>query len=451
MSSSCAPESPLDVAVIGGGGAGLLAGIAAARAGARAIVFERNAQPGLKVALAGGGRCNFTNTYAPREFIRAFGDAHAGKLGQALRAFDNRALVELLERHGVRGVLEQGYRLYTASGRGRDLVDALQRELAVAGARLAVRSRIERVCAVAPRGFSLHGLFDGCPGERHAAAVVVCTGGLSYPGTGSTGDGHAWARELGHTVTALRPGLVGLVVDEEWPKRLSGLSCPDARVRLLRAERAGARKPLAEERAGLLFTHFGLSGPAVIDLSLVFVRQALGRAGVELDFFPDRHAEQLDRDLAGALRARPHGRVAEALSGLPERLREALAERLGEEGRCKAGRLSREARRRLTGLLKALPLTVVGTREMQHGEVTVGGVCWDEIDPATMQSRRIPGLYFAGEILDVAGRCGGFNLQAAFSTGYLAGLSAAGARVGRRGRDGGETGRAPDETAREST
>lgn len=422
MSSSCAPDLPLDVAVIGGGGAGLLAGIAAARAGARTAVFERNAEAGNKVAIAGGGRCNFTNTFEPREFIRAFGDTHAGKLGHALRAFDNRTLIEMLKRHGVRGVLEQGYRLYTESGRGRDLVGALLNELVTAGARLTTHSQIESVRATPPRGFSLHGLFAGRPGEQRAVTVVVCTGGLSYPTTGSTGDGHAWARELGHTVTDLRPGLVGLVVEEEWPKTLSGLSCPDTGVRLFSPD---GRKPVAEERADLLFTHFGLSGPAVLDLSLVFVRNERGTARVAVDFFPERTAGQIDQDLLVALRARPHRRVADAVPGLPERLRETLVMQLGPDGACKARQFPREARRRLVELLKAAPLTVTGTREMEHGEVTVGGIRWDEIDAVTMQSRLVPGLFFAGEILDVAGRCGGFNLQAAFSTGYLAGLSAA--------------------------
>jgi hypothetical protein len=282
------------------------------------------------------------------------------------------------------------------------------------------------VRATPPSGFSLKGVFAGRPGERQAATVIICTGGLSYPKTGSTGDGYAWARELGHTVTDLRAGLVGLVVEEDWPKKLSGLACPDACVRLRAlTSAAGSAKPLAEERADLLFTHFGLSGPAVIDLSLVFVRRQLDRARIELDFFPERTAEQLDRDLTEALRAHPHGNIADAIEGLPERLREALTALLGTEGQCKARQFPREARRRLVELLKAAPLTVTGTREIQHGEVTVGGVLWDEIDPATMQSRLVPGLFFAGEILDIAGRCGGFNLQSAFSTGYLAGLSAA--------------------------
>jgi len=427
MARSSSDDSPIDVAVIGGGAAGLLAGIAAARAGARTVVFERNAEPGRKVAIAGGGRCNFTNTCAPREFIRAFGDPNAVMLGHALRAFPNQHLIELLERRGVRSVLEQGYRLYTATGRGRDVADALTAELADAGARLSRSSTITYIRATVGSAlplFLLSGTFAGREGQQPARTVIVCTGGLSYPQTGSTGDGLAWARALGHATTDTQPGLVGLTVGEEWPKTLRGVSCADVRVTLRQAaQRSG--KALAEERADLLFTHTGLSGPAVIDLSLVFVRRQLGRARLELDFFPGQSTAALDRQLTEAFRAHPRRGIATAIDGLPGRLREALVALLGEDGRHKAGQFPREARRRLVELLKSTPLTVIGTREIEHGEVTVGGVAWEGIDPATLGSRRVPGLFFAGEVLDLAGRCGGFNLQAAFSTGYLAGRSAA--------------------------
>jgi predicted Rossmann fold flavoprotein len=421
-------NEPIEVAVIGGGAAGLLAGLAAARAGARTVVFERNAQPGRKVAMAGGGRCNFTNTLTPRAFIRAFGDPNAAKLGHALRTFPARQLIELLERHGVRSVLEQGYRLYAASGRGQDVVDALVAELRAAGAQLLLSSTISHIRVTTQAGDSrwvLSGTFAGRPGERSAQTVIACTGGLSYPKTGSTGDGLAWARTLGHATTGTRPGLVGLIVDEDWPKGLTGVSCDDVRVKL-RGMPVKPGKVLAEERAGLLFTHFGLSGPAILDLSLVYVRKELDRARLELDFFPELSAATLDRQLTETLRAHPQRSVAKAICGLPERLRGALVGLLGQDGQRGSAQFPRKARRRLVGLLKEVPLTVVGTREIEHGEVTVGGVAWEEIDPKTLESKHVPGLFFAGEVLDLAGRCGGFNLQAAFSTGFLAGRSAAG-------------------------
>ena len=216
-----------DVAVIGAGAAGLLAGIAAARAGARTVVYERMKTPARKVALSGGGRCNFTNTLDPRQFVRLFGDPHAACLGHALRAFSGRQLVELLAVHGVEGELERGYRLYTRSGRGLDVVEALRAELEQAGGRLVTNARI--ITVRAENGlYSLSGVFSGGMEEqRRARAVVVCTGGLSYPVTGSTGDGYGWAREFGHAVTELRPALVGLTTEETWPRAIQGLAWDD--------------------------------------------------------------------------------------------------------------------------------------------------------------------------------------------------------------------------------
>ena len=425
MAQTLPGDSPIDVAIIGGGAAGLLAGIAAGRSGAKTVVLERNAQPGRKIAIAGGGRCNFTNTHKPREFIRAFDDPNAKNLGHALRAFPNTQLVELLERHGVQSVLEQDYRLYTASGRGRDVTEALVSELQASGAELLLDSTIQRTHATPEdkARFLLSGTFAGRVGQRAARSVVICTGGLSYPDTGSTGDGLKWASALGHATTETRPGLVGLHVDEDWPKELRGVSCADVRVRLRKA--GGLGKPIAEAQADLLFAHFGVSGPAVMDLSLAFVRSKLDRAQLDLDFFPRQNVEALDRKLVKVLQAHPQRSVADAIADLPGRLRSALVETLGKDGQCNAGQFSRDARCKLVRALKSTRLTITGTREIQHGEVTVGGVAWEGIHPATLESRHVPGLYFAGEVLDIAGHCGGFNLQAAFSTGYLAGCSAA--------------------------
>ena len=435
----------LDVAIIGGGAAGLLAGIAAARAGARAVVYERMPTPARKIAIAGGGRCNFTNTLSTREFVRRFGDKNAAKLGHALRAFSNDELVALLARRGVEGQIEHGYRIFTKSGRGADVVRALALELKEAGGVLECEARISAVERTARACFILEGQFGGSDERREAGAVVICTGGLSYPATGSTGDGYAWARALGHTVTPLRAALVGLAIEESWPAELQGLSWEDAEVTLrpcstgvppvhmgkmpMPRGRMPALRPLCTECGEILFTHFGISGPAILDLSNVFVASGLKRARLELDFFPELTREELDKQLLACIMRFPNRTLAHAFEGfprqIPARLLERWQEALGPSGTQPMCRFPKETRLKLLGLMKQSTLTIAGTRGVEYGEVTAGGVAWEEIDPATLESRLCPGLFFAGEILDVAGRCGGFNLQAAFSTGFLAGQSAA--------------------------
>jgi predicted Rossmann fold flavoprotein len=419
-----------DVAVIGAGGAGLLAGIAAARAGARTVICERMKTPGRKVAISGGGRCNFSNTLDPRSFVRLFGDKNARHLGHALRAFSNQDMIGLLAGHGVEGQLEKGYRLYTKSGRGMDVVQALHSEFEKSGGVLEPLARIASIKRLESGGqYGLDGSFNAIPGMRRARAVVVCTGGLSYPVTGSSGDGYAWARFFGHHVSDLRAALVGLTVEESWTKSLQGLAWPNAAVTLSEIQSGPAakkKKPLCVERAEILFTHFGISGPVILDVSNTFVASKLRRARLLVDFFPTQSAEQLDLQLLERFKQTPHRGVARALDGLlPNRLLEYLESSLGEEGQCPVNRLPKTARLKLLNQLKQMQLTVTGTRGIEFGEVTAGGITFDEIDPATLQSKLAPGLFFAGEILDVAGRCGGFNLQAAFSMGYLAGTSAA--------------------------
>jgi predicted Rossmann fold flavoprotein len=424
-------QNVADVAVIGAGGAGLLAGIAAASAGARTLLYERNKAPAKKVSISGGGRCNYTNTLDPRSFVKLFGDKNSAQLGHALRAFSNQQVIDLLKNHGVEGQVERNYRLYTKSGRGGDVVEALVKEFQSHGGTLLLNSRILSFTRLPDGLFELVLHRTGHEEVRRAKTVVIATGGLSYPVTGSTGDGYDWARTAGHTVTRLRAALVGLTVEEAWTKTLQGLAWEDAQISLYPFPPGGNRaspqgKPLGSERAEFLFTHFGISGPAILDISNVFVNHGLTRGLLLLDFFPDQKREELEALLQERFRQFPNRVATRALDGLlPNRLMEFFEAQLGADGAVSACRFPKTARAKLLDLFKRLPLTVTGTRDMCYGEVTAGGVEWDEIDPRTMESRRMPGLFFAGEVLDVAGRCGGFNLQAAFSTGYLAGREAA--------------------------
>jgi len=421
-------DQATEVAVIGAGGAGLLAGIAAARAGARTVVYERNAKPARKVAISGGGRCNFSNTLDARGFVKLFGDEHARLLGHALRAFSNEELIHMLAARGVAGAVERHYRLYTKSGRGQDVVDALVAELRDAGGELVSGAHVTGLERDTASGLFRLTLAQKEPASR-ARSVIVCTGGLSYPATGSTGDGYAWARESGHGVTDLKPALVGLSVAEQWPRKLAGLAWEDALVELWplpsKAQIENRKSKISTERAEILFTHFGVSGPAVIDTSNAFVRSGLQSARVTIDFFPDSSREQLDADLLNRFKQNAGRIPAVALKGLlPARLLEHFASELGRDAQTYVSKLPKAGRMKLLEAFKHTELTVTGTRGMEFGEVTAGGVAWEDLDPATLESRRVPGLFFAGEILDLTGRCGGFNLQAAFSTGYLAGLKA---------------------------
>lgn len=419
----------IDVAIIGAGGAGFLAAIGAARSGARTVLFERMKTPAKKVVISGGGRCNFSNTLDARKFVRLFGDRNSTKLGNALRSLSNEDVIELLKAHGVEGQLEKNYRLYTKSGRGADVVAALSAELQKSGGSMELRARILTIKkATSENGesfFELAGTFGETEGVRRAKTIVISTGGLSYPVTGSTGDGYTWAREFGHKTTSLRAALVGLVAAEQWTRALQGLAWPDAQVSLW-ADAKLQGKPFCVERAEILFTHFGISGPAILDASNAFVASTLKQATLTIDYFPDETREALDARLLERFREFPNRTAARAMDGLmPARMLEHCEAQLGAVAQTSVCRLPKTARLKLLDLLKSTRLTITGTRGIEFGEVTAGGIEWDEIDSATMESKCAPGIFFAGEILDLAGRCGGFNLQAAFSTGYLAGQCAA--------------------------
>lgn len=403
----------VDVVVVGAGAAGMMAAIHAARRGRATLLLEKSARPGLKILISGGGRCNLTTTRSGDDLEAQFGARRGRFLRHALRAFPPAALRAFVEHAGVPLQEEDLDKLFPVSQRARDVVDALLGLLAAAGVRLELATPVTAVTR-AGAGFAV----TTPRGTVAAASVVLATGGLSYPKTGSTGDGYGFARGLGHDVTALWPALAPLVVEAPWVHALQGIVLTDATLTSLDA---GGRD-LVTRRRPILFTHHGLSGPAPMDLA-GDVEQAQGRGAVRFDFVPDVTAASLEQQLLDA--ARQHGarRVEAALPAhLPERVRTALC-RLADADDALAG-LSRDARRRLVATLKGLRLPVPRSRGYDHAEVTRGGIALEQVDPRTMQSRRQPGLFVCGELLDVDGPIGGFNFQAAFATGRLAGLGA---------------------------
>jgi hypothetical protein len=424
-----------DVAILGAGAAGMVAAIRAAERGRRVLLVEKNRRPGVKILMSGGTRCNITNArglrrievvsgpidpaYDPgqaqgaRSIQQAFG-AGGAFLGPALKVLSVEATIALFEGEGVATKVEGNGKVFPVSDRATDVLAALVRRLERSGATLRCGCPAQ---GIAHRGEDGGGGFDVILADATVTTrrVVVAVGGQSYPGCGTTGDGYALARRFGHTIVEPRPALVPLQVAAGWVAGLKGLTVPDVRAAI--SGPAGL-----ERREALLFAHFGLTGPAILDVSRAVARHdGPGRLDLVLDFVPDDRPEALDARLQAACRVgrRP---VAGLLPvPLPRRLAEALlgasgvaADRMGPD-------LARVERRRLIATLKGLRLPVTGTLGFAKAEVTSGGVALDEVDPRTLESRLRPGLHFIGEVLDLDGLIGGYNFQAALSTGWLAG------------------------------
>lgn len=411
-----APALPVavDVVVVGAGAAGMMAAIQAARRGRRTLLLEKNERPGLKILISGGGRCNLTTTKAGADLEAQYGPTRGRFLRHALRAFPPTALRAFIEQAGVPLQEEDLDKLFPVSQRARDVVDALLRLVDLSGARLVGGVAVRGVDRADGGGFVVR--VDG--GEVAATSVVLATGGLSYPKTGATGDGYAWCRALGHTVTATHPALAPLAVDAPWVRELQGIVLHDVALTSLDA----ARRPVTTRMRPILFTHKGLSGPGPMDLA-GDVEEAHAGGAVRFDFAPEARAEELERDWLAAATAHGARRVDSVLPArLPERVRAALCAQAG--GNPTLAAWPREQRRALAAALKGLVVPVARSLGYGHAEVTRGGVALAEVDARTMQSKVCPGLFVCGELLDVDGPIGGFNFQAAFATGRLAGLSA---------------------------
>lgn len=401
------------VAVIGGGPAGLLAAAEAAGRGHRVTLFDKNEKTGKKLYITGKGRCNLTNACDVADMFQHI-PRNPKFLYSALYGFTNRDIINLVENMGIATKVERGGRVFPASDRSSDILRALDSYARQRGADIQLHARVEDIMPQAAGGFFL--LLDGR--QKEFDAIILCTGGMSYPATGSTGDGHAFAQRLGHTLQPCKPSLIPLVTEEDWPARAQGLSLRNVG---LRAVKKG--KTIFSELGEMLFTHFGVSGPLVLSASS---RIADDPAGTRLfiDLKPGLSPEMLDKRLQRDLEANNRKQFANALGALlPAKLIPIVVELSGIPPELGASSITRAQRQGFCTLLKNLPLTVKGPRGIEEAIITRGGVNTKEIDPSTMGSKLVPGLYFAGEIIDVDGYTGGFNLQIAFSTGALAGRS----------------------------
>jgi predicted Rossmann fold flavoprotein len=418
-----------DVAVIGAGAAGMLAAARAAERSRRVVLLEKNRKAGVKILMSGGTRCNITQATDRRGIVTAFG-AQGSFLHSALAALGPDEVVALFNAEGVATKVEATGKVFPVSDRAIDVRDALLRMLQRAGVELRLGEGVQEM-SWSP-GFSrLEGqladrLKPGLQltterGEILAEKVILTTGGQSYPGCGTTGDGYAWVKTLGHTIVPPRPALVPLKSPAEWVHGLSGVTIPDVRVQIVAED---SPRPVAERRGSFLFTHLGLSGPAPMDVSRAVTAEPNKNWQAVCDFLPGDSREELLARIASEAAANGKRPIA-AIVGewLPRRLADALVRQSGIADDQRVAELGKSQRVKLIDAIKAQPIPISGTLGFKKAEVTAGGVSLDEVDSRTMQSKLVPGLYLAGEILDLDGPIGGYNFQAAFSTGWLAGES----------------------------
>ncbi|MBE6973571.1 MAG: NAD(P)/FAD-dependent oxidoreductase [Ruminococcaceae bacterium] len=408
--------SKTDVVIIGGGAAGMLAARAAALAGADVTLLERNPKLGRKIYITGKGRCNLTN-HCPVEEVLANIPGNSRFVTGAMHRLPPTAVMSLFESLGVPLKTERGNRVFPQSDKAADIIDALVAELRRCRVRVvqdrAVRILCEDgvVCAVEAEN-----------GTYPCRAVVLATGGASYPLTGSTGDGYLIAEELGHTVVTPRPSLVPLETREDFCAEMQGLSLKNVTLRVKNSR----KKVVYQEQGEMLFTHFGISGPLVLSASAC-MRDFRGEEYTAvIDLKPALDEQKLDARLVREFAERSNQDFQNILGGLVPRLMVPVMVRLTEiPGHTKGHEITKGQRRRLLETLKGLTIHITGPRPLSDAIVTAGGVKTGEIDPKTMASKKVTGLYFAGEVMDVDAYTGGFNLQIAWATGSVAGDSAA--------------------------
>jgi predicted Rossmann fold flavoprotein len=430
MSTALNSAEARQVVVIGAGAAGLLAATRSAERGRQTLLVEKNRKPGVKILMSGGTRCNITHDCDAAGIIAAFGSA-GSFLHSPLAALGPHGLVELVHAEGLPTKTEPGGKIFPQTDRATDVLNALLRRLYRSGAELALGDAVKLVVRQ-------HDRFRIETASRHwqCEKLIVTTGGKSYPGCGTTGDGYQWLADLGHTIRRARPALVPLTSDESWLHELAGITVPDVVLRVIdpqfdnsanRNRRRDSLPPgvMIERRGSLLFTHFGLSGPAALDVSRAVTSVSNPRELVLVaDFLPDQSAELWSNMLAGSATTDGKRLVAGVIADqLPRRFVDALIDRAQIPFDRRLAELSKAERTRLVHQLKHCEVHLTGSRGFDKAEVTAGGVALDEVDSRTMESKLVPNLYIAGEILDLDGFIGGYNFQAAFSTGWLAGES----------------------------
>lgn len=406
------------VAIIGGGAAGLLAGIAAAQNGAQVTIFEKMRLPGKKIMITGKGRCNITNACEIPEFIKNI-PGNGRFLNSALHRFTNDDIVLLLESHGLQTKVERGGRIFPVSDKAKDVVDTLVKIFTEAGGKLQLDTKVIEILANDGQVTGVKTISGVYPAD----AVILAAGGASYPGTGSDGGGAKLAAKLGHKIVPLRPSLVPLESDYPYVDDLQGLS-----LRNVQGTLTADGKKIGSEFGEMLFTHFGVSGPIILSLSNLAAKALDEGKEVELhiDLKPALSEEKLDARIQRDFTQYSKKQLANGMKDLlPQRLIPVVCDMAYLDEEKFINQISREERHRLLAALKNFCVPITSTRPLAEAIVTAGGVSVKEINPKTMESKLIRGLHFAGEVMDVDGYTGGYNLQAAFSSGHAAGMAAA--------------------------
>jgi len=407
----------IDICIIGAGPAGLMAAIFAAEAGARTVVIEANTNSGRKLLLTGAGRCNLTHQAEPRELVREFG-AKGRFLSYALYQFPPQEVLDFFAELGLRTKLEKNGCIFSATDRAGDVRDTLMDCAGKLGVTFIYGKRVDGITKEV-------GAFVVCASTERidAEKLIIATGGLSWPKTGCTGDGYRFARQFGHAIVEPRASLVPLVTRETWPGRLAGTAVGNVKI----SARINDKKVSAS--GAMIFTDVGIGGPAVLDISRYltdYLPAGETPVAIMLDLAPDVEQARLETQMTERIGANPKKKVPNVLAEfVPKRLSAVLCMQAGCDNELEAGRLRKDVRKELIRMIKVLPLSIVRTKPIAEATVTRGGVSVTEVESKTMESKICPGLFFAGEVLDVDGPCGGYNLQACWSTAALAGSSAA--------------------------
>ncbi|MGF7118441.1 NAD(P)/FAD-dependent oxidoreductase [Methanobacterium oryzae] len=407
-----------DIVVVGAGPAGMMAAIRAGQLGKNVMLIEKNDTIGKKLKITGSSRCNITNTASLNIFIEKFGRKGAF-FRSAFSSFSNKRLMSFFEFKGLKFKEENQGRVFPVSDKSRSVIKVLKEYLSENRVKINYKTRLVRI----KKKKDYFSLDLGNDNYMATKKVIIATGGISYSSTGSTGDGFNVAEKLGHKIVSLKPGLVPLTVSEEWVKDLQGITLENVRFTV----KIGKKK-IVSDIGNLIFTHFGISGPLVLDLSnqIVSILEKNETVNLYIDIKPEMTVPELEEKLINELEVRSKTEFKNFMKlFIPNRMIPIFVELLEINPKKKVNQVNKGERNKIINLLKAFPLTITGTLPINKAMVTCGGISKKEIDPQTMESKIVDGVYFAGEIIDFCAPSGGYNLQEAFSTGFLAGESAA--------------------------
>ena len=409
------------VLIIGGGAAGMMAAAFAAKNGNRVEVFEKNEKLGKKLFITGKGRCNITNAADLEDFFSAV-TSNPKFLYSAFYSFTNEQVISFFEELGVKTKVERGGRVFPVSDHSSDVIQALKSEMERLGVKINLNAEVKELITEKNSTIETVNGIRLVSGKKISGdAVIVATGGISYPSTGSTGDGYRFARRCGHKVSELSPSLVPMEVKEWYAGELMGLSLRNTEIRI-----TDGKKKLYQEFGEMLFTHYGVTGPVILSASSVVGKKLKDtELTLHIDLKPALTEEQLDKRVLREFETNHNRQFKNAVDSLfPSKLRPVIVELSGIPEEKKVHEITKEERLRFVRLIKDFTMTLTGLRGYNEAIITKGGVSVKEIDPGTMESKLVKGLYFAGEVLDLDAVTGGYNLQIAWSTGYLAGMNA---------------------------